>query len=152
MNLNLSQPVHLFYPAYLAPEVSEFYQRLCANTMNATEDHQLLRFGKAHLHLRVLTQPTQPPQADIELNSRLPSQILLDELQRRQLPVCSGPVERAVRRGPALGIRESIYLHGPMGELIEIYRWKYGPGAVLGWYPSIHHVLAQRRAEDHCNL
>jgi|GEM_PF-5972452 len=148
MNLNLSQPVHLLYPAYLAPEVTEFYQRLYDENVIEADDRQLLRFGKAHLHLRALTQATQPPHADIQLNSRLPAQILLDESHRRRLPACAGPVERAVRRGPALGIRESIYLRGPLGELIEIGRWKYGPGALLGWYPSIQHVLAQRPTGD----
>lgn len=148
MNLCLHQPVHLLYPADQALEVLAFYRQLGTGTVIETDDRQLLRFGQAHLHLRALTQATQPPAADLQLSSRMPAALLLDELHRRHLPICGGPVERAVRRGPALGIRESIYLRGPMGELIEIGHWKYGPGALLGWYPSIQYVLAQRRAGD----
>jgi len=59
------------------------------------------------------------------------------------------PMRRAVRRGPALAIRDSLFVRDPFGTRVEVGRWLYDyRPALLGWYASVVHVALERRGVE----
>ena len=98
-----------------------FYKRVLGlEPITFAKNRRALRFGNQKINLQTLGQETRNyagiGSADICLIASVPLEEVIAILEREQVAILEGPVEKSGARGPIT----SVYFNDPDGNLIEI--------------------------------
>lgn len=105
-----------------------FYQRvLHLEPVTFANGRRALRFGRQKINLQLLGQETRNHarvgSGDLCLITNWPLAEVIAHLQREQVEILEGPVQKSGAMGPI----ESLYFNDPDGNLIEVSQYLPNP-------------------------